>query len=174
MTSLLHWFNPARYPWLVLPAFWLIMFLITSVMSGWFTLANRFRKVSEPVGETRTTKSSFDPVTMRFRSNYGGMIRLTAAEDALYLSVFILFRFGHPPLRIPWNEIEFSTCKYFSRDYVVLTLGKEEHIPLRITPRMATKLGILDRVPGGASLDAEPNFDNLPDDFMNPSAKKSD
>jgi hypothetical protein len=72
---------------------------------------------------------------------------MRAAEDGLYLSVIFFLRIGHPPLRIPWNEIQFSRTKYFWRRYVVLTLGDEEKIPMRISQRMAAKLGILDRVP---------------------------
>jgi hypothetical protein len=141
MTSLLDWFDPARYPWLALPAIFLLVILLDSLIRGWFTLAGRFRKLSDPVGETRTGGSFFDPVSMRSRGKYDGFIRLTAAEDALYLSVFFLFRLGHPPLRIPWAEIEFSRCQYFLRHDVVLILGKQEHIPLHMSPRIATKLG---------------------------------
>jgi hypothetical protein len=50
-------------------------------------------------------------------------------------------------LRIPWDEISFSRTKYFLRPYIVLTLGGEERISVRISLRMARNLGILDRVP---------------------------
>jgi hypothetical protein len=76
------------------------------------------------------------------------VIRLTAAEDALYLSVLLIFRIGHPPLRIPWKEITFSRTRRFWFRYVVLTLGEQERIPVRIPERMARKLGILERMGG--------------------------
>jgi hypothetical protein len=72
---------------------------------------------------------------------------MVATSDALFLSVFFLFRIGHPPLRIPWSEIQFSNTTFFLRPYVVVTLGSEEQIPIRIPLRMARNLGILDRVP---------------------------
>ena len=72
---------------------------------------------------------------MRFWSHYGGVVRVTAASDALYLSVVFLFRIGHPPLRIPWNEINFGRTKFFLRTYVVLTLGNEEMIKRELAPR---------------------------------------
>ena len=84
---------------------------------------------------------------MRYWSHYSSVIRLTAAGDALYASVLLLFRIGHPPLRIPWNEIQFGRAKRVWRNYVVLTLGNQEHIPMRISERMARNLGILDRCP---------------------------
>ena len=83
---------------------------------------------------------------MRWWSHYGSGIRLIAASDALYVSVLFLLRIGHPPLRIPWDEIRFSRTKFFFRSYIVLTLGNQEKIPMRISLRMARNLGILDRV----------------------------
>ena len=72
---------------------------------------------------------------------------MTSAQDALYLSVLFLFRLCHPPLRIPWNEIRLSRTRRFWRTYVVLTLGEQEQISMRISERMAQNLGILDRIP---------------------------
>jgi len=114
-------------------------------MSGWFALSRRFRKQSEPCGETKTAGPFFYSIYTRFWGHYSGIIRLTAATEALYLSVLFLFRIGHPPLQIPWNEIMFRKTKYFWRSYIVLTLGSEEQIPMRISERMARNLGILER-----------------------------
>jgi len=85
---------------------------------------------------------------MRFRVNYGNVIRLTAAEDALYISILFLFRISHPPLRIPWAEIKMAETKFLWRRYVFLLLGNEEKIRMRISERMARNLGILERLPG--------------------------
>jgi len=84
---------------------------------------------------------------MRFWSHYGSVIQVFAAQDALYALVFFLFRIGHPPLRIPWDEIRFGRTKFFFWPYIVLTLGNEEKIPMRISLRMARNLGILNRCP---------------------------
>jgi hypothetical protein len=72
---------------------------------------------------------------------------MTATEDALYLSMFFLCRIGHPPLCIPWNEIQLDRPDFPWRRYVVLTLGDQEQIPMRISERMARNLGILNRLP---------------------------
>jgi hypothetical protein len=99
---------------------------------------------------------------------------MTTAEDALYISVIFLFRLGHPPLRIPWNEITFSRTTWFLREYVVLTLGTKEQIPFRISKRMARNLGILDRFPdlNSMPIEAEPNFDTLDESFVKSLEKK--
>jgi hypothetical protein len=67
--------------------------------------------------------------------------------DALYASVLFPLRIGHPPLRIPWDEIQFARTKFFFRSYIALTLGNQERILMRVPLRMARNLGILDRCP---------------------------
>ena len=66
---------------------------------------------------------------------------------AVSVVALAFFRIGHPPLRIPWDEICFSRTRFFMRTYIVLTLGNEERIPMRISQRLARNLGILGRVP---------------------------
>jgi hypothetical protein len=126
---------------------WCFVCFIISVIGGWYSLSQRFRAQGEPYGQTKCAGPLFYGVRMRFRGNYSSVIRLIAAEDALYLSVLFLFRVGHPPLCIPWKEIQNSRTKFFFRRYIVLTLGEQERIPMRISERMAGKLGILDRLP---------------------------
>jgi len=136
----------ACVPFLFIAFMCAVCFLI-SFITGWFALARRFKQQSAPYGEIKTAGPFFYTVYMRFWSHYSSVIRLTAASDALYASVLFPFRIGHPPLRIPWDEIKLGRTKWFFRTYVVLTLGNEEMIPMRISQRMARNLGILNRVP---------------------------
>ncbi len=128
-------------------ALWCFVCFSISILGGWFSLSGRFRALAEPCGDIKTAGPFFYGVKMRFRINYSSVIRLAAAEDALYLSVLFLYRVGHPPLRIPWTEIKMAGTKFLWWRYVLLTLGNEEKIPMRISERMARKLGILDRLP---------------------------
>ena len=123
----------------------LILFLV-SLLSGWRKLSKRFRAQSETYGVTKSAGPFFYTVYLRYWSRYSSSIRITAADDALYLSVFILLRVGHPPLCIPWNEIQIGRTRYLWRSYVLLTLGNQERIPMRIPELMAKKLGIMDRL----------------------------
>lgn len=127
--------------------FWIFISMIIAAMSGWRVLTVAFTKQSEPYGATQTAGPFFNTVYMRFRCQYSGVIRMTAADDALYLSVLGVFRAGHPPLRIPWTEIKISRTSRGWRSVVLLTLGNREGIPMRISERMARKLGIFDRTP---------------------------
>jgi hypothetical protein len=128
-------------------ALWCSVCFLISLVSGWFVLSGRFKKQSEPYGETKSAGPFFYTVYTRFWTHYSSVIGITAAEDALYLSVLFLFRIGHPPLCIPWEEIKIGRTKFFWRRYVVLTLGEQENIPMRISERMARELGILERLP---------------------------
>ena len=123
---------------------WSFVSIVISVMCGWYALIGRFRAQSEPYGQTRTVGPFFYTVYMRLWGHYSSVIRLVAADDALYLSVLFPFRIGHPPLCIPWTEIQFGKASFFWRTYVELTLGQQERIPMRISQRMARNLGILD------------------------------
>jgi hypothetical protein len=126
--------------------FWIFICLVISVISGWRALAERFIERSEPCGQIKTAGPFFYVIYMRYWCHYSSVIRMTAADDAFYLSVLALFRAGHPPLRIPWSEIHFvKITRYWSR-FVVLTLGNREAVPMRISERMARNLGILDRM----------------------------
>ena len=120
---------------------------LISFLGGWFSLSRRFRAQSEPYGQTQSAGPFLYAVKMRFRTNYSNVIRMTAADDGLYLSVLFLMRVGHPPLCIPWKEIEMRRTKFLWLRFVVLTLGEKERIPMRISERMARKLGILNRLP---------------------------
>lgn len=126
---------------------WCVACLAVSMMGGWSALARRFRKQSDPTGETRSAGPWIYSISMRPGGNYNGVIRLIAAQDALYASVLALLRPGHPPLRIPWNEITIGRSRRPWGKFVVLTLGSKEQIPMRISERMARELGILDRIP---------------------------
>ncbi len=111
-------------------------------MSGWLALAQQFKSDSHPYGDNRTAGPFFYRIYMRYWTQYSWLIRLTAGTDALYLAIFFPLRIGHPPLCIPWNEIQCSTTKRFFMTYFVLTLGNKERIPMRTSRRMAGNLGI--------------------------------
>jgi hypothetical protein len=57
------------------------------------------------------------------------------------LSVFFLFRFRHPPLLIPWTEIDAEQRKAFWRfTAMTLYLGREAQVPLTFYNQKAREL----------------------------------
>jgi hypothetical protein len=134
----------------LLVAAWAPLSIAISYVSGWHLLSKRFQAQAEPYGDTRRAGPFSYGVQLRFRVNYSGVIRMITAYDALYVSAVFPFRFGHPPLCIPWDEVRGRRAKLLWHRFVILTLGQQERVPVRISERMARKLGILERIPSNA------------------------
>jgi hypothetical protein len=129
-----------KYPLVFIPFFVLlwcgILFLI-AVFSGWVTLSRRFRLTSVFTGPTWEFRSAY----MRWTSRCGNCLSIGADTAGLKLSVFFLFRPGHPPLFVPWGEISVAR----RRDFlfirrVKLLLGREEQIPFVISGGLADRI----------------------------------
>jgi hypothetical protein len=79
--------------------------------------------------------------TVAMSTGYGNVIGLDCQTLGLSLSVLAIFRFRHPPLLIPWDQIE-------SRQYdsfwifptTTLLLGRDAKIPLTFYRREAREL----------------------------------
>lgn len=97
--------NPALF----LPLFvalWCAICVALSFMGGWHTLAQHYRATQPFSGRRWYLRSaSMSP------ANYGGVLTFGANTEGLFISVLLPFRLGHPPLFIPWSEIE-STEQY--------------------------------------------------------------
>lgn len=89
-------------------AFWCVITLVVSIMGGWFVLAKYYR-ATQPFNGTRWHfRSASVHTESRPQSNYAGVLTLGANSQGLYISVLFPFRIGHPPLFIPWSEVESS------------------------------------------------------------------
>src|ERR1035437_3486260 len=131
----------------LLVGLWCSVSILIAIVGGWQELSKRFSSTSGSNAEIEVTEPFFYSVYMRFWGLYSSVIRITPTKNALYLSVFSLFRIGHPPLCIPWREVKLDKTSFLWQRYVVLTLGQQEHIPMRISERLARNLGILDGLP---------------------------
>jgi hypothetical protein len=130
------WWLSVLFP-LFFVAMWVVTLKMISTMSGWGALAKRFRD------HTRSYKYLwlFQSARMRFYAGYGSCVNIGADESGLRLAVFAVFRMGHPPLRIPWDEISVKAREYgilFKKRE--LLLGQQEAIPFRISKSLANKV----------------------------------
>jgi hypothetical protein len=125
--------------WVILPLYfatlWLGVSAILSFIGGWATLAKRFRYAG-----------SFDGVRLNFQSgrmgmtSYGRCLTVGASAEGLYLAVMLPFRFCHPRLLIPWNEVSVAPPRGLLFKFVRLGLGRDHNIPLRLRPKIVEKL----------------------------------
>lgn len=85
---------------IVFVGFWMGIGYLLALLGGWTRLAARYR-TSEPSPLGAESASG-----MLGLVSYNGVLVVGLAEDGLDLRTMLLFRAGHPPLRIPWAEIQ--------------------------------------------------------------------
>jgi len=126
--------------WFIFPAyFFALLLLVCAVISfigGWTTLAKRFRLRKPFVGQRWTGQSG----QMRWIAGYGNCLTLGASPEGLYLATMLLFRFRHPPLLVPWNEISLAQRRLLFFRFVRFSLGHELRIPLFVRWKVADEL----------------------------------
>jgi hypothetical protein len=126
--------------WIIFPvcflALWLLVSAVISFIGGWATLAKRFRFEQPFQGQRWTGQSG----QMRGLAGYGNCLTVGCNPDGLYLATMPLFRFRHPPLLVPWNEITVSQRRILFFRFVRFSLGHELNIPLYLRWKLAEKV----------------------------------
>jgi hypothetical protein len=122
---------PIYFLWL-----WLLVGATISVIGGWFSLAKVYRTQVAFDG----TKWRMQSGQMRWLANYNKVLTIGVSQQGLYLASMFLFRFMHPPLLVPWSEIKVRRKTGWVFEYVILTMGHDLAIPLRIRAKLAAKL----------------------------------
>lgn len=116
---------------------WVLTTYVLGLLSGWSLLSKRFRYQGVYYGETWPFRSA----RMRTLVHFGNALTMGADETGLYMAVFPLFRFGNPPLLIPWSEISVVPGE---RGFIfkkrLLLLGRQETISLSISSSFAKVL----------------------------------
>jgi len=115
---------------------WLLVSAIGSLVGGWFSLAKVYRTRVAFNGAKWKMQSG----QMRWLANYNNVLTIGVGEQGFYVASMFLFRFMHPPLLIPWSEIKVQRKKGWVFEYVILILGHELAVPLRIRGTLAAKL----------------------------------
>jgi hypothetical protein len=122
-------------------ALWVFTLSIIARVGGWSELADRYRADAVFEGEMLRFQSI---ALRRWRFMPMGMnhvVAIGADQTALKLSLFILFRPGHPPLSIPWSDVEAAPEKMLGfLPRVQLTVRGAPEVKILISPKQATWL----------------------------------
>lgn len=129
-----HYF-PVLFPFFFL-GMWLLFSFLLSRMGGWHLLARPFRTDLPFSSEVWR----FQSAQMRWAANYNNCLTVGAGPEGLYLAVWLIFRFGHRALLIPWSEIRVRRIEGVFDGSYILTLGREAQVPLRIRGKLGKKL----------------------------------
>ena len=118
------------------PLFWCSICWLISRMGGWHRWAEFYPDPSGHQGRVLTWQSG------AFRlGQYNGVLNLSADPDALVLSVILPFRFGHAPIRIPWEDlkVEIQKSRWFG-DIVYVSAKRVSGVQLRLAGRTWKRL----------------------------------
>jgi hypothetical protein len=115
---------------------WLVIVFLIGQFSDWAALAGEFRSTENFTGSRWHLQSG----QFRWLGSYNNCLTVGADPRGLYLSVFPLFRPGHPPLFIPWNEITVSRRKVLWIRQVRFLLGHGLQIPLTVREGLEQKI----------------------------------
>jgi len=117
-------------------SFWVLVCLLLARVGGWTALARCY------AGEVRVPRARWRlrSGSMRYLTNYNNVLTITVGEDALGLSVFAMFRPGHAPLRIPWDDIEAVPGRMMFMDVVRLGFRRVPGVTLRIPATLAQRI----------------------------------
>lgn len=112
------------------------LFFVIARLSGWTTLVTFYRFSNSFIGECWR----FQSAEMRWKMGYNNCLTIGANESGLYLSVFFLFRFGHPNLFIPWTDISVNTKKGFIYTHMEFRFRQAPMIPFQVSERLGQRI----------------------------------
>ncbi len=100
---------------LLFPVFFWCATVWAISLSGWRSLAARYRTHERAPAGTR----HFCYMGINRWVGYKGALSVGMTSQGLYLAVWPIFRFGHPPLLIPWAEISAPSETWLMRRFSV-------------------------------------------------------
>ncbi|MEN6622881.1 MAG: hypothetical protein ABFD50_15190 [Smithella sp.] len=115
---------------------WLFVCFILSRVSGWDRLASKYQND----GTFNGKRWHFRSCRMNGYVNYNGCLTFGASSAGLYMKVLPLFRFHHPPLLIPWSEIQEKKEKGTMFNYQELTFTSVPTVRLSLLESLGEKL----------------------------------
>jgi hypothetical protein len=118
-------------------AIWIATGFIGARIGGWHALAEIYRaEAGAFLGDRWRMRSA----SLRMFLRYNGIVTFGANERGLYLAVFVLFRAGHPPLFIPWTEIEVSNERGIVFTYTTFRFRRVPDVTLRVAQGLGGKI----------------------------------
>lgn len=102
---------------------WSLVCWLIAVIGGWHRLARYYRADHEPLGQWHSGLFAMLGI-----ASYRGTLSLKVCAEGLYLQVNPLFKIAHPPLLIPWRDIEMDAS---GGNFTTLKLGSPHLCTLR-------------------------------------------
>ena len=136
MQTELFWIVPLALLGFV--GFWSVIVGLISLFGGWQRLARQYRDLDNYQGRKLRMRSG-----RLGASDYNGVLILGADFIGMYLAVSPLFRIGHPPLFIPWNDIQTGEEQRLFTTYSTLSFAKVPRVKLMLPSRVMEEVQAL-------------------------------
>ena len=142
-TTLIVLFVLVAFP-IVFSALWIGITLLMSFIGGWRNLARHYAATGKPVGGRE-----FRHLTGMFgMASYKHVLTVVVTGEGLYIANRTVFRFGHPPLFIPFTAIvDARRQTLIFRDYVAFDVGSPPiasiRLPLKVFERTSVEIAAI-------------------------------
>jgi hypothetical protein len=127
-TTLIVLFVLVAFP-IVFSALWIGITLVMSFIGGWRVLSEHYAASGKPAGfpELRRVTGMFGV------ASYKHVLTVITTDQGLYIANRTVFRFGHPPLFIPFSAIvDARRQTLFFWDYVAFDVGSPPIASIRL------------------------------------------
>ncbi len=101
---------------------------------GWRALARSYRTTKEAPSEMH----NFCTGSINWFANYRVALRVGLTQDGVYLSVWPVFRIGHPPLLIPYRDI--TPAERSNSFFREMAIGNPAVAHLSLSTQMVKKI----------------------------------
>jgi hypothetical protein len=131
------WYFFALFP-LYFVGLWCAISLLISRIGGWRRLAQHFPARSQPSGK----RYSMLRAKVGWAS-YKNCLTVYSSPEGFFISVWALFRLGHPPLFIPRAEIHNPTARRFLwMETVTFDIGSPRITTMQLPKKVFGDLGV--------------------------------
>lgn len=119
------------------PLFWVALMFVIGLISGWQTLAIVYPMPD--LWQGPRGKWAWQSISLGW-SSYGGIVQLAAYEEGLLFDVFVLFRPGHRPFFVPWEEMHTEYKQVLWQKYVNIRCDRAPRLIIGLPQVLATKI----------------------------------
>jgi len=116
--------------------FWLLLNFLVSRLTGWARMAVHYRN---PGGWPEKVWR-YQTIHTRWGMGYKGCTNIGVDSRGLHFSFGFLFRFGHPPIFVPWGDITITENRISRSKMLELRFRKTEDLPVRIFADLGARL----------------------------------
>jgi hypothetical protein len=115
---------------------WAFISLMLSFIGGWRSLAKAYPYHGQSTG----TLLRFRSAAFRFGTSYRNCVTFGVSPAGLYIEPFFLFRLFHPPMFIPWHDVQNRPFDEWFFSGVEFVTSAVPQVPIRVSLTLAWEL----------------------------------